>query len=129
LVVRPPTQVIAMDRDYALFPNDDNGNVLWHLRSRGDALTQPREIDVTAILPSESAAVELATACLRRRFKVEMYKTEQSHDDKLDWEVIVYAMAIPTHEAVSALERELGSLAASLGGRVSGWSTSIVRSA
>jgi Regulator of ribonuclease activity B len=42
-----------MKRDYAQFPNDDNGDVLWHLHSKGDALTEPREIDFTVILPSE----------------------------------------------------------------------------
>jgi hypothetical protein len=57
-----------MDRNYTLFPNDENGDVLWHLRNRGDALTHPREIDVTAILPSEEAAIDLATVCLRNGF-------------------------------------------------------------
>jgi hypothetical protein len=51
--IRPPKSTAGMDRDYAQFPSDDNGNVLWHLRSKGDSLKEPREIDVTAIFPSE----------------------------------------------------------------------------
>jgi hypothetical protein len=49
-----------MKRDYKKFPDDDNGNGLWHFRTKGDALTEPREIDFTLIFPSEEAAVEFA---------------------------------------------------------------------
>lgn len=34
-----------MKRDYKEFPKDDNGEVLWQLRTSGDALREPREID------------------------------------------------------------------------------------
>lgn len=118
-----------MNRDYEEFPDDDNGDVLWHFRSKGDALTEPREIDVTVIFPAEEAALEFAVTCLRSGFKVEVHETEEKQEDGLDWEVIVYTHAVPTHADITALEAALGQEAAPLGGRTSGWSAVFVPSA
>jgi hypothetical protein len=119
----------TMKRDYNQFPEDDNGEVLWRFRTQGDALTEPREIDFTVILPSEEAAIEFAVACLRSEFKVEMYETDEKQDDGLDWEVIVYTTAVPTHADITMLEEALGKQAAPLGGRASGWSAVFIPSA
>lgn len=118
-----------MKRDYREFPDDDNGNVLWHMRSKGDSLTKPREIDFSVIFPSEDAAIEFSVTCLRSEFKVGYHETEQKHEDGLDWEVIVYAHAVPTHADIAMLEDALGKRAALLGGRTSGWSARFVPSA
>ncbi len=117
-----------MKRDYNLFPQDDNGEVLWELRSQGDALTEVRELDFTVILPSEEAAIQFAVICLRGGLRVELSKSEESHEDGLDWEVLVYTDAIPTHADITALEHWLGEQAAPLGGRTSGWSSIFVPS-
>jgi hypothetical protein len=118
-----------MKRDYSQFPEDDNGEVLWQLRCEGDALTEPRELDFTVILPSEEAATEFAALCLRSGFKVEMEESEEHHEDGLDWNVTVYTCAVPTHADITALEQSLGEHAAPLGGRTSGWSSIFVPSA
>ena len=118
-----------MKRDYKEFPDDDNGNVLWHFRSKGDALTEPREIDFSVIFPSEEAALEFAVTCLRSEFKVEYHETEEKHEDGLNWEIVVYTHAVPTHSDITMLEDALGKQAAPLGGRTSGWSAVFVPSA
>lgn len=117
-----------MKRNYQEFPDDDNGDVLWHFRSKGDALTEPREIDVTVIFPSEEAAIEFAVIGLRSGFKVELGETEEKQEDGLDWEVTVYTCAVPNHTDITALEEALGRQAAPLGGRTSGWSAVFVPS-
>ena len=117
-----------MTRDYARFPNDDNGNVLWHMYSRGDALTKVRELDFTIILPSEHAAIELAVICLQSGFKVELQEAEEHHQDGLNWHIVVYSNAIPTHADITMLEQSLGKQAAVFGGRTSGWSSTFVPS-
>jgi len=117
-----------MKRDYTLFPKDDNGDVLWEFRTQGDALTEPREIDMSIIFPSEEAALEFAVLCLRSEFKVELQEVEEEQEDGLNWEVIVYTHAVPTHADVTVLEEELGKQAATLGGRTSGWSAVFVPS-
>jgi hypothetical protein len=119
---------MGMQRDYTLFPKDDNGDVLWHMRTKGDALTKPRELDFTVILPSEEAAIEFAVACLRSGFKVEMEESEEHHEDGLNWNVVVYAHAVPVHSDITALEQALGQQVASLGGRTSGWSSVFIPS-
>lgn len=121
-----PTTAIA--RDYKLFPNDANGDVLWHMRSKGDTLTRPRELDFTVILPSEEAALKCAIICLQSGFKVEVEKSEEHHKDNLDWNVLVYTTAVPTHADVTMLEQLLGKHAASLGGQTDGWSSVFVAS-
>jgi hypothetical protein len=112
-----------MERDYGQFPDDENGEVLWKLHSDGDALTEPREIDFSAIFPSEDAAINFAVACLRSGFKVEMAQAEEDHEDGLNWEVVVYTFAVPTYEDITAIENALDKEAAELGGALSGWSS------
>src|SRR5262249_40649981 len=118
----------GMKRDYTRFPADDNGDVLWELHSEGDALTEPREIDFTVILPSEDAAIEFAVICLRSSLKVEMEEADERLPDALNWHVTVYTYAVPTHADITALEEALGRQAVPLGGRTSGWSSIFVPS-
>ena len=120
-----------MKRDLKKFPDDDNGNVLWEFRTNGDALTEPREIDFTVILPSEDAAIEFSVICLRSGFKVEMEEAaeEERQEDGLNWNVTVYTHAIPTHSDITALEQSLNERAEPFGGRASGWSAIFVPSA
>jgi hypothetical protein len=115
-----------MERDYKQFPDDDNGEVLWRLRSQGDALTEPREIDFSVVMPSEDAALEFAVTCLRSGFKVELAEADEHHEDGLDWEVFVYTDAVPTHSDITMLEDALTKQAVPLGGRFSGWSATFV---
>lgn len=117
-----------MERDFEQFPEDENGEVLWELRSQGDALTEAREIDFTAIFPSKKAAGEFA-ATLRKKFKVEVQEAEEPQEDDLNWEVVVHTHAVPTHSGITLLEETLWKQAAPLGGRSSGWSASFVPSA
>ncbi len=128
--VRPnvDTRRTNMKRDHKQFPKDDNGDVLWELRCEGDALTDPREIDFTVIFPSKKVANEFAATC-RKKFKVELQEAEEAQEDGLNWEVIVYTHAVPTHSGITLLEETLGKQAAPLGGRRSGWSSVCVPSA
>jgi hypothetical protein len=75
------------------------------------------------------SVVQFAVTCLRTEFKVELHKTESPQADGLNWEVIVYTQAVPTHADITMLEAELGQQAAPLGGRTSGWSAIFVPSA
>ena len=118
-----------MTRDFDQFPKDDNGDVLWQMRSKGDSLAKPREIDFTAIFPSGDTAVQFAVVCLRDGFKVEMERCDQHHDDGLNWNVVVYCLAVPTYAGITALEQTLEARAASSTGRVNGWSSVFVPAA
>jgi hypothetical protein len=116
-------------RDPLLFPADENGDVLWHMRSKGDALSQPREIDVSAVFPSEDAALDYATGCLRSSFKVEMQHDEEAKPDGLVWRVVVYTHMVPTHTDICSLEAALRKHAVRHQGRVDGWSAIFLKTA
>jgi hypothetical protein len=116
-------------RDLVLFPADENGDVLWHMRSKGDALSQPREIDFSAVFPSEDAALDYAMGCLRSSFKVEMQHDEEAMPDGLVWRVIVYTHMVPTHFDICSLEEALRKHAARHQGRVDGWSATFLKNA
>jgi hypothetical protein len=117
-----------MERDYTHFPDDDNGEVLWELRCAGDALVEPREIDFSAIFPSQKAARKFAAA-FSNQHRVEVERAEEHQEDGLDWEVLVYINEIPTHARITEFEAALERQAAALGGRTSGWSAIFVPSA
>ena len=117
-----------MKRDYRQFPKDDNGEVLWHLRTSGDALTDAREIDFSVIFPSRQAASAFA-AMLGGTHRVELERLhKKDHVDGFPWHVLVYLDAVPQHSTITEFEQLLARQAASLGGRPWGWSATFVPS-
>lgn len=59
-----------MHRDPLLFPDDENGDVLWQMAQAGDDLSIPREVDFAVIFPSEDDALKFAVHLLRSDQKV-----------------------------------------------------------
>ncbi len=108
-----------MDRDPQQFPDDDNGDTLWHMAEQGDDLSVPREVDFAVIFPSENQALEFAIRLLRIRQKVSCGPYEGNLS--LPWQVQAHAMMLPTHENISGFESLLERDSASLGGRNDGW--------
>ncbi len=96
--------------------------MLWHMRAKGDALSQPREIDFSAVFPSEDSALDYAVGCLRSSFKVEMQQDEEPKQDGLSWRVVVYTNMVPAHAEISTLEEALRKHATRHQGKIDGWS-------
>ena len=117
-----------MKRDYKKFPKDDNGEVLWELRTSGDALTEPREIDFSAIFPSKEAADAFAAA-LAKEHRVELERLGKKNQiEGFPWHVLVYLHAVPQHSSITEFEQLLARQAAPLGGRFWGWSATFIPS-
>lgn len=108
-----------MKRDYAKFPDDENGEVLWRMHENGDNLSKPREIDFSVIFPTEEAAPQFAVHLLRNDQKVSF--SEYEEHDELPWQVQVHPFMEPTHENITGFEDHLGEDAAEFGGRNDGW--------
>lgn len=108
-----------MTRDYARFPDDENGDVLWRMLEEGDDLSKPREIDFSVIFPTEQAALQFAVHLLRNDQKVS-FSAYEEHDE-LPWQVQVHPFMEPTHENITGFENQLGEDAAEVGGRNDGW--------
>lgn len=108
-----------MKRDYARFPDDENGDVLWRMHSGGDNLSIPREIDFSVIFPTEDHALRFAVHLLRNGQKVSFSAYEEH--ETMPWQVHAHPRMEPTHQNISGYENQLGEDAAEFGGRNDGW--------
>ena len=108
-----------MNRDYALCPDDENGDVLWNMLQDGDNLSEQREIDFSVIFPSDESALKFATHLLRNGQKVSFGPYEGS--EELPWQVQAHRIMIPTHDKITKFEELLAADAEPLGGRNDGW--------
>ena len=108
-----------MQRDPALFPDDENGNVLWQMAESGDDLSVPREVDFAVIFPSEDEALKFAVHLLRSDQKVSFSSYEEN--DERPWQVLAHPFMEPSHENISGFEQLLGEAAEDFSGRNDGW--------
>ncbi len=58
-----------MTRDYELYPDDDNGNVLWQMAEDGDDLSEPHEIEYSIAFQEQSQAEKVCVVFITRRAK------------------------------------------------------------
>lgn len=108
-----------MKRDFKQFPDDENGNVLWHMKQSGDNLSVAREIDFSVIFPTENDAINFAVHLLRNDQKVS-FSPYPEHKE-LKWQVQVHPVMQPTHEHITGFEALLAKHSAKYGGRNDGW--------
>jgi hypothetical protein len=108
-----------MSRDYAQFPDDDNGDALWNMHENGDDLAKPREVDFSVIFPFEETALQFAVHLLRNDQKVSFSSFEAN--EERPWQVQVHPVLVPSHENITAYENQLARDAEPLGGRNDGW--------
>ena len=99
--------------------NDDNGDALRRLEADGDDLSQSRDIDFTVVLPNNLSANRFAEHFRDAGFTVNirLSRVRESHP----WDVVVTKHMVPTYEAVTVFESELGDFANTLGGHNDGW--------
>jgi hypothetical protein len=108
-----------MVRDYAQFPADENGDVLWRMAQAGDDLRMRREFTFSVIFPTEAAALDFAVHLLRNGQKVSFSPYVGS--EEFPWQVEVHPVLLPTHEHITKYESLLARDASILGGRNDGW--------
>lgn len=107
-----------MSRDYGVFPDDENGDVLWRMFLSGDNLGRPREIDFWMIFKDGKLAMEFAILALKNGWKVSF--AEKNQDD-FPWQTGVHVVLLPEHSKVTEFERQLSNLASEFGGVNDGW--------
>ena len=108
-----------MARDYQLFPDDENGDILQNMADAGDKLGVAREVDFSVIFPDEDAALQFAVHFLRNEQKVSFGPYEG--DDDMPWQVQAHPVMAPSHAIISGYEAQLAGDAERFGGRVDGW--------
>ena len=102
-----------------MHPDDDNGDVLRRLESRGDDLTRSREIDFSIVFRSEFAASEFAEAFRHAGYGV-VIRLSNVREER-PWDVTVTKYMVPTHASITAFEGELQEEANALDGVNDGW--------
>jgi hypothetical protein len=109
---------LSGDRDQELFPDDENGDVLFGIAQRAGNLITPADVDFCHVFPSEMQARSFA-ASLDRGFE---QKTEP-YDGREDytWEVVATRRMIPSHSHITTTELALADLAAIHDGSPDGW--------
>ena len=116
--IRPilDSKSLSGERDERLFPNDENGDVLFGIAEQAGDLITIKDVDYCHIFPSEEAARIFAQEC-DDGVTIEPYDGE----DGFSWEVVVTRQMVPSHDNVSEQETHLAGLAARHGGRPDGW--------
>jgi hypothetical protein len=100
-------------------PDDENGDVLRRMKADGDALHLPRMIDFSVVFPGEQQALQFADLMKADATTVKVERSGCVED--LPWDVTVSIHMVPKHADITAVEGQLASHAAPLGGRNDGW--------
>lgn len=110
---------IIMERDLALFPDDNNGNVLWQMLQEGDDLTRPREIEFSVIFPDEKLALQFGQLLLENNQKLSFCPYQES--EEFPWEITAYPEMPASYDNVSSYQHLLETSSAPLKGKFDGW--------
>ena len=107
------------------YPDDDNGDALRNMELSGDDLSKARDVNFSVAfedLASSEKFVELA--------KHNGLNAKQEADGATDstWDATVTSHMIPSHGAITSMERHLEKLASPLGGWNDGWGCFAVKS-
>ncbi|WP_208108687.1 ribonuclease E inhibitor RraB [Cognatilysobacter terrigena] len=106
---------------FAMIPDDENGDVLRAMLEDGDDLTIPREIDFHLVFGDEAAARAFVAAVNERP---DLIVSVPGVDDEGIWQVTASRHMVPRHADITKLEHELTALAESFGGYPDGWECS-----
>jgi hypothetical protein len=118
--VRPILESRALfgERDFDLFPDDENGDILYGIAQRAGDLIRPADVDFCHVFPSEQE-VQLFALALEAAFEREAEPYDGR--DGYSWQVIAVRRMIPSHSHITSTERALADLAATYSGSPDGW--------
>lgn len=108
-----------MTRDYELYPDDDNGNVLWQMAEDGDDLSEPHEIEYSIAFQEQSQAEKCALYLLQEEQKITLFVDEES--DVSEWIITIYVYMEPEYSDIVELEQWFTKIAEQFGGEYDGW--------
>ena len=110
-----------MSRNYELFPDDDNGNVLWQMYEDGNDLTDLHEIEFSIVFTTQEQADKCALHLLHEEQKVSLFQEEVKNDGSDLWVLNVHVNMIPEYQDVQDLEEWFVKIAEMFQGEYDGW--------
>lgn len=105
-------------RNTALFPEDENGDVLWRMARSGDDLCRERPIHFSVVFLSARGREEFLARLEEEGLEGRPEAESPAYEP---FDVTVTKVMRPTHADVTAFEQRLLRLAGPLGGRNDGW--------
>lgn len=110
-----------MSRNYELFPDDDNGNVLWQMMEDGNDLTEPHEFEFSLVFETQQQAEKCALHLLHLEQQVSLFQEDQHSDGSNLWVVNIHISLIPEHEDIEDLEKWFTRIGQEFEGEYDGW--------
>ncbi|TCB78498.1 ribonuclease E inhibitor RraB [Acinetobacter sp. ANC 4173] len=110
-----------MSRNYELFPDDDNGNVLWQMYEDGNDLTDLHEIEFSIVFTTQDQAEKCAVHLLHEEQKISLFQEEVKNDGSDLWVLNVHVNMIPEYQDVQDLEEWFVKIAEMFQGEYDGW--------
>jgi regulator of ribonuclease activity B len=101
-----------------------NERVFELLAAQGDELTQIREIDFFAYLPTPEARAQYIDKCLAAGFQLRATLEPNEHSDS--YGVIVFHNDAPDEQTMKKIWELLTDFAEKCGGNFDGWETQVV---
>jgi hypothetical protein len=101
------------------YADDVNGRVLRSMNASGADMTVPYDVDFEHVFPDLGAAEGFRERIGKAGCRVEL--CEYDGASGYFWQVRVVVRMVPTHAAISSVERELGVMAEACAGRSDGW--------
>ena len=89
-------------RNAVIFPEDENGDVLYRMARSGDNLCSERAINFSVVFPSASARREFLESLGEEGLEG---KPEEGNPDYEPWDVTVTQVMLPTHENITTVTR------------------------
>jgi hypothetical protein len=99
-------------------------HVLHILTQQGDALTQVREIDFFAYLPTPDARAQYIDKCLTAGFKLR--GTSEPYKPGAGYGAIVFHNDAPDEQTMEKIWALLSGFAEDCGGNFDGWETQVI---
>lgn len=108
-----------IERELALFPEDETGNMLWQLLNQGIDLNQVVEIEFSIIFPSQEQALAFGNILLENNQKISFtpYDSHATHK----WEITAYPPMPITYQNIMGYQQLLESHSEEHAGLFDGW--------
>lgn len=113
-----------MHRDPSIFPNDEDGDILWNMHLADDDLIGQRSVNFSVLFEAEANADAYAAEMREAAFEVQVDDCLDTYDIPA-WEAVTTAHIILSYERITALTDLISSIAASHGGVPNGWATEL----
>ncbi len=99
------------------FPNNENGDVLRLLQSKGFDFSKEHVFEYEHIFKEKDSAQKFAEEIEKQNMKAEM----SYYEEMSAWNIKVKVTHLPTHDKITNTEDKLEKIAINFGGKKDGW--------